>query len=96
MKQIFLTQDWRPTSENNTLQKQFARQTELNKLNAKRNQSKKAVLDTENKEYEFKTFCDNPPKWNPKTNKYVNNFSGRVTEASIKNFQLVPQVEGKL
>lgn len=40
-------------------------------------------------------FIDNPPKWNPKTNKYVNNFSGRVTEASIKNFQLVPEVEGK-
>jgi hypothetical protein len=43
----------------------------------------------------LKYFIDNPPKWNPKTNKYVNNFSGRVKEASIKNFQLIPEVPGK-
>ena len=40
---------------------------------------------TVNKKTELKYFIDNPPKWNPKTNKYVNNFSGRVKEASIKN-----------
>ena len=33
---------------------------------------------------------DNPPSWNPKCNSYVYNFKGRVTEASIKNFQLIP------
>lgn len=35
-------------------------------------------------------FVDNPPSWNPKCNSYVYNFRGRVTEASIKNFQLIP------
>ena len=40
----------------------------------------------EKAEKELKYLIDNPPKWNAKTNKYVNNFSGRVKEASIKNF----------
>jgi hypothetical protein len=35
-------------------------------------------------------FVDNPPSWNQKFNSYVYNFKGRVTEASIKNFQLIP------
>ncbi len=30
-----------------------------------------------------------PPKWNEQLNAYCLNFSGRVTEASVKNFQLV-------
>lgn len=34
----------------------------------------------------FKIFVDNPPQWNPKTNTYVYDFKGRVTEPSIKNF----------
>ena len=38
-------------------------------------------------------FIDNPPSWNAKCNSYVYNFKGRVTEASIKNFQLVPFVD---
>ena len=38
----------------------------------------------------YKLFTDNPPTWNPKTNTYVYDFKGRVTEPSIKNFQLIP------
>lgn len=34
----------------------------------------------------YKIFVDNPPQWNPKTNTYVYDFKGRVTEPSIKNF----------
>ncbi len=30
-----------------------------------------------------------PPKWNEQVGAYVLNFSGRVTAASVKNFQLV-------
>lgn len=30
-----------------------------------------------------------PPKWNDKLNAYCLNFGGRVTKASVKNFQLV-------
>ena len=29
------------------------------------------------------------------TNSYVYDFKGRVTEPSIKNFQLVPEVDGR-
>ena len=39
---------------------------------------------------QFRDYVDNPPKWNPKCKSYVFNFRGRVLEASIKNFQLVP------
>ena len=38
------------------------------------------------KNTKFKIFVDNPPQWNPKTNTYVYDFKGRVTEPSIKNF----------
>ncbi|CAD7698850.1 unnamed protein product [Ostreobium quekettii] len=31
------------------------------------------------------------PKWNDQLNAYCLNFKGRVTEASVKNFQLVPE-----
>lgn len=30
-----------------------------------------------------------PPRWNEQVGAYVLNFSGRVTMASVKNFQLV-------
>lgn len=30
-----------------------------------------------------------PPKWNEQLNAYCLNFHGRVTQASVKNFQLV-------
>lgn len=30
-----------------------------------------------------------PPKWNDRLGAYCLNFNGRVTEASVKNFQLV-------
>ena len=47
-------------------------------------QSKKEINEN------YKLFTDNPPTWNPKTNTYVYDFKGRVTEPSIKNFQLIP------
>lgn len=47
------------------------------------------------KNSKYRTFVDNPPQWNPKTNTYVYDFKGRVTEPSIKNFQLIPEVDGK-
>ena len=40
-------------------------------------------------------FVDNPPQWNPKTNTYVYDFKGRVTQPSIKNFQLIPEEDGR-
>jgi len=47
------------------------------------------------KNTKYKTFVDNPPQWNPKTNTYVYDFKGRVTEPSIKNFQLIPEIDGR-
>lgn len=38
----------------------------------------------------YRIFTDKPPTWNPKCNAYVYNFRGRVSQASIKNFQIVP------
>lgn len=32
-----------------------------------------------------------PPKWNEQLGAYCLNFSGRVTAASVKNFQLVEE-----
>lgn len=32
-----------------------------------------------------------PPKWNDSLGAYCLNFNGRVTEASVKNFQLVEE-----
>lgn len=34
-----------------------------------------------------------PPKWNEQLNAYCLNFRGRVTQASVKNFQLVTEEE---
>lgn len=38
------------------------------------------------KNQSMRVFVDNPPQWNPKTNTYVYDFKGRVTQPSIKNF----------
>ena len=36
------------------------------------------------------------PIWNEETQSYVLNFHGRVTQASVKNFQIVHQNDSKL
>ena len=36
------------------------------------------------------------PTWNEDTQSYVLNFHGRVTQASVKNFQIVHDSDGKL
>lgn len=36
-----------------------------------------------------------PPKWNEELGAYCLNFNGRVTVASVKNFQLVSPSNGK-
>ncbi len=56
----------------------------------------------------YQIFVDNPPSWNPskhrslpsltvfvETNTYVYDFKGRVTKPSIKNFQLIPELDGR-
>lgn len=35
-------------------------------------------------------FINKPPRWNDQVGAYVLNFNGRVTMASVKNFQMVP------
>jgi len=35
------------------------------------------------------------PVWNDDTQSYVLNFHGRVTQASVKNFQIVHDSDGK-
>jgi len=35
------------------------------------------------------------PQWNEETQSYVLNFHGRVTQASVKNFQIVHDNDGK-
>eukprot|EP00899_Mesostigma_viride_P012551 jgi/Mesvir1/21297/Mv21688-RA.1 len=37
---------------------------------------------------------NNPPKWNEQLQAYCLNFNGRVTAASVKNFQLVEEKDG--
>lgn len=34
-----------------------------------------------------------PPKWNEQLSAYCLNFKGRVTQASVKNFQLVSEAD---
>ncbi|CAE7644616.1 TULP11 [Symbiodinium microadriaticum] len=44
------------------------------------------------KDRNFRDLCyliNKPPRWNEQVGAYVLNFSGRVTMASVKNFQLV-------
>ena len=36
------------------------------------------------------------PIWNEETQSYVLNFHGRVTQASVKNFQIVHSNDGEL
>jgi hypothetical protein len=36
------------------------------------------------------------PQWNEESQSYVLNFNGRVTMASVKNFQIVHDNDGKL
>lgn len=36
------------------------------------------------------------PVWNDDTQSYVLNFHGRVTQASVKNFQVVHDSDGKI
>ena len=43
----------------------------------------------------FYCFVDNPPQWNPKTNGYHYDFRGRISEASVKNFQIIPYLDGQ-
>jgi len=38
---------------------------------------------------------DNPPQYAPMSHTYVYDFKGRVTEPSIKNFQLIPEEDSK-
>lgn len=38
----------------------------------------------------FQIFTDKKPHYNPKLSSYAYDFKGRVKEASVKNFQLVP------
>lgn len=37
----------------------------------------------------FHHFINKPPRWNDQVGAYVLNFNGRVTMASVKNFQLI-------
>lgn len=37
-----------------------------------------------------------PPRWNDQLGAYCLNFSGRVTQASVKNFQLVSEHEDRV
>lgn len=74
----FLMREIKPMYEGETLLSQFKTQHKL----------KKKDLD---EKHNYRLFVDNTPNWNPKCNSYVYNFKGRVTEPSIKNFQLVPE-----
>ena len=52
------------------------------------------AVDAPSERKNFYAFVDNPPKWNAKTKAYHYDFRGRVTEASIKNFQIIPYMDG--
>lgn len=39
--------------------------------------------------------CNKTPVWNEDTQSYVLNFHGRVTQASVKNFQIVHESDSK-
>jgi len=38
---------------------------------------------------ELMKYINKPPKWDSAKDSYVLNFNGRVTEASVKNFQII-------
>lgn len=42
------------------------------------------------------TLVNKFPSWNEQTQSYVLNFNGRVTQASVKNFQIIHPDNGKL
>jgi len=57
-----------------------------------------------NKNKKYRVYVDNPPQWNAsknvkltfvETSTYVYDFKGRVTMPSIKNFQMVPEADGR-
>lgn len=39
--------------------------------------------------FKLNHFINKPPRWNDSVGAYVLNFNGRVTMASVKNFQLI-------
>lgn len=39
--------------------------------------------------------CNKTPVWNEDTQSYVLNFHGRVTQASVKNFQIVHESDSQ-
>lgn len=41
------------------------------------------------------TLVNKSPSWNEQTQSYVLNFHGRVTQASVKNFQIIHPDNGK-
>lgn len=41
------------------------------------------------------TLINKCPSWNEQTHSYVLNFHGRVTQASVKNFQIIHPDNGK-
>ncbi|CAN0502998.1 unnamed protein product [Ectocarpus sp. 12 AP-2014] len=50
----------------------------------------KAIERVKNRDYDGSLYMVNkPPRWNDQVGAYVLNFYGRVTMASVKNFQLV-------
>mmetsp|Transcript_33189 Transcript_33189/g.98839 ORF Transcript_33189/g.98839 Transcript_33189/m.98839 type:complete len:451 (-) Transcript_33189:112-1464(-) len=48
-------------------------------------------LKTEHGLEDLMVMFNKPPRWNEELNAYCLNFNGRVTEASVKNFQLVTE-----
>ncbi len=42
------------------------------------------------------TLVNKSPSWNEQTQSYVLNFHGRVTQASVKNFQIIHPDNGKM
>ncbi|VDL85229.1 unnamed protein product [Schistocephalus solidus] len=45
------------------------------------------------KTYAIMELRNKTPVWNEDTQSYVLNFHGRVTQASVKNFQIVPKAD---
>ncbi len=79
-----MTKDWTAYKEKDTMFEVFQRE------------------GVKNQNYQL--FIDNPPAWNPskllslytlETATYVYDFKGRVSKPSIKNFQLIPELDGR-
>jgi len=54
----------------------------------------KAVYQLNNDDPKLVVLRNKKPKWNPTMNAFCLNFHGRVTKASVKNFQLSDDVDG--